>query len=125
MEGIFILLAVMLVVLMFITFELSSIARLIRQDFADMYEYEREQIADEREENEDVRDQLSETELALLARDEEFEQRITRMKQELASVHTVRHNPTIAEESHPHVKNLPHNIIPDVKSTLPDVEYAE
>lgn len=85
-------------------------------------------IADEREEREqiaDVRDELSENEIARLQRDQAFDQRINRIKAELDKSQYILRKGTVAEEGHPLVKNLPHNIIPDTRDNDPDVEYTE
>lgn len=68
--------------------------------------------------------ELSIYEKQRLQRDLEFDERINKLKDELARRTTRIHQGTIAEELHPNVHNLPHNIIPNYES-LPDVEVAE
>ena len=68
--------------------------------------------------------ELTEYELECLARDTEFDNRILRMKEELANnVHVERHG-TVAEELDPMVKNLPHNTV-HTRYDIADVEVAE
>lgn len=65
--------------------------------------------------------ELTEYELECLARDTEFDNRILRMKEELAShVHIEQHG-TTAEELDPMVKNLPHDSV----KTMYDVSVDE
>jgi len=73
----------------------------------------------------DVRDQLSSYELERLEREDNFDQRIARLKDELADTKNVLRHGINAEETHPLVKNLPHNIISDKHGELPDVEYID
>lgn len=57
-------------------------------------------------------------------RNQQFNDRIMKIKNELAMQQAVRENEsTVAEETHPLVKNLPHNTISTKR--VPDVEYAE
>jgi len=67
---------------------------------------------------------LSPQEIDRLERDDSFDERIKRIKNELAMEQNVMKHGITAEEGHPLVKNLPHNIIPD-KNELPDVEYTD
>lgn len=70
------------------------------------------------------KEQLTTYELERLEREEEFDDRISRLKDELASQQRIIHNSTIAEELHPLVKNLPHNAIKTNNDNLPDVEVT-
>lgn len=68
--------------------------------------------------------ELTETELLIIEREAEFDLRISKMKEELASrIPEKKSNPTEAVSLHPLVQNLPHNIIMDSYDSLPDVEY--
>lgn len=60
-----------------------------------------------------------------LKRDQEFDDRITRMKSELASTQPQATSPYDAEILHPDIENLPHDTIKDKPTELPDVEYAK
>lgn len=81
------------------------------------------QVADEHhaESTVDV-DPFSEEEIK---RKKEFNERIARIKDELARENSKRMNKSTesAESLHPDVYNLPHDSIPT--STIPDVEYAD
>lgn len=66
-------------------------------------------------------DELSQNELARLARKREFDKRIAEMREELGFETYGTH----ADETHPDVKNLPHNIIPTSLYDLPSVEIAD
>ena len=68
---------------------------------------------------------LTSYELERLRREDEFDDRITRLKEELASQQNIIKRGTNAEELHPLVKNLPHNIIRDKEDHLPDVEFTD
>ena len=69
--------------------------------------------------------ELTESEIARIEREAEFDLRIAQMKDELALRHPGRtENMTDAPVFHPNVQNLPHNIIPDLYDSLPDVEYS-
>lgn len=80
-------------------------------------------IADERAEVVEEVDPFSEAEVKRKA---EFNNRISRIKEELA-LETARRKNKVPGESavslHPDVYNLPHDSIPT--STIPDVEYAD
>ena len=65
--------------------------------------------------------ELTEYEIECLTRDTEFDNRILRMKEELASHSHVERHGTIAEELDPMVKNLPHNSV----ETMYDVSVDE
>jgi hypothetical protein len=68
---------------------------------------------------------LSDGELARLERERDFDQRISRMKNEIADKHATPRKGTVAESLHPDVINLPHNIIPNhTNDDLPDVEIT-
>ena len=68
---------------------------------------------------------LSSYELERLEREQNFDRRIAELKEELAKQQSVIRSGISAEELHPLVKNLPHNIIAESHSNIPDVEYAE
>lgn len=73
----------------------------------------------------DVDEFLSVNEKVLL-REKEYDFRIAQMKDRLAAqTPTPRPNQRPAEELHPDVKNLPHNIIDAKGEDLPDVEDTE
>lgn len=78
------------------------------------------QIADVR--NDDLTD-LTENERMVLDRDASFDNRIARIKDELAGSQNAERKGTVADELHPDVKNLPHDIIRE-RDSLPDVEYT-
>lgn len=68
---------------------------------------------------------LSSYELERLEREQNFDRRIAELKEELAKQQSIIRSGISAEELHPLVKNLPHNIIAESHSDIPDVEYAE
>lgn len=68
--------------------------------------------------------ELTQYEMERLEREEQFDQRITRLKEEMASVKDYAKQGVEAEELHPLVKNLPHDVIRE-RNDLPDVEYTE
>ena len=82
------------------------------------------QITDERTST-SFKEQLTSYELERLEREDEFDERIAKLKEELANQQHILHIATTAEEFHPLVKNLPHDIIKTKYDTLPDVEYVE
>lgn len=119
----------------FITFlELQSVkmeleSMFFRQQIADVPV----QGADDSEETPDVSEEttsideqvLTENEIARIQREFEFDQRIKQMKEELANrTADGSRRGTEAEQLHPHVHNLPHNIIADFYDDLPDVEIS-
>lgn len=68
---------------------------------------------------------LTEGEIARIHREQEFDQRIKAMKEELAfRTPDVPRKGSEAMQLHPHVHNLPHNIISDFYDDLPDVEES-
>lgn len=67
-----------------------------------------EEVADE---HEDDLVGLTEHEKEMLHRQNEFDARIARIKEEVSLRNAKTHTPAEAEELHPDVKNLPHNII--------------
>lgn len=69
---------------------------------------------------------LTAYELERLEREEEFNTRIARIKEELAMQQAIISRSTKdADELHPLVKNLPHNSISERYNNTPDIEYAE
>lgn len=66
-------------------------------------------------------EELTQNELARLARKEAFDRRIAEMREELGYEQYGTHG----EELMPEVKNLPHNIIPTSLYDLPSVEIAD
>jgi hypothetical protein len=68
---------------------------------------------------------LTVDEIAHLTREQNFDERIARIKDELANKVADSRPSTsrVADELHPAVHNLPHNIIMDY-NTLPDVEIT-
>jgi hypothetical protein len=70
--------------------------------------------------------ELTKLERERLAREESFELRIARMKEELATrLPDVERKGTEAYSLHPDVHNLPHHVIADQYDNLPDVEITE
>jgi len=67
---------------------------------------------------------LTEFEQEELRKQQAFDERISALKDELASHQSEKHG-TTADELHPLVKNLPHNSIRIREMMPPDVEYAE
>lgn len=76
------------------------------------------QVADKREEHE-----LTSYELERLEREEQFDSRINKLKEELAQQQAfIERTGVMADELHPLVKNLPHTNIGEKE---PDMEYAD
>ena len=71
------------------------------------------------------REQLTSYELERLEREEEFDKRINRLKEELANQQSVIRKGVLADELHPSVYNIPHDAIDKKIDVLPDVEVAE
>jgi predicted Holliday junction resolvase-like endonuclease len=69
--------------------------------------------------------ELSSYELQRLEREESFDSRIAELKEELALQQNIIRHGVIAEELHPNVHNLPHEIIDHQINSLPDVEISE
>lgn len=72
-------------------------------------------------------DLLTKEEMERFSREESFDERIRKMKDELAHNTADKlptHSTSVAEELHPDVHNLPHNIINDTY-VLPDVEITD
>ena len=69
------------------------------------------------------KEELTPYELECLEREDEFDRRIKRLNDELGETQHVMRRGINAEELHPLVHNLPHNIIKTRE--LPDVEYSE
>lgn len=76
---------------------------------------------DEEEENIMYFNSISEH---VLEREAEFEERIARIKGELALSNITEHKPSHALELHPNVKNLPHNSVNGLINRS-GIEYAE
>lgn len=72
-----------------------------------------------------IKPYLSSYDLERLEREQSFDRRIAELKEELAKQQSVIRSGISAEELHPLVKNLPHNIIAESHSNIPDVEYAD
>ena len=72
-----------------------------------------------------IKPYLSSYDLERLEREQSFDRRIAELKEELAKQQSVIRSGITAEELHPLVKNLPHNIIAESHSNIPDVEYAD
>ena len=79
------------------------------------------QLADERFDERE----LTSYELERLEREEEFDKRINRLKDELSQQQKVIRHGFTADELHPSVHNLPHNTVQTKYDVLPDVEIAE
>jgi hypothetical protein len=89
------------------------------------YEEEESELDESIEEYVDLTD-LTKLERERLAREESFELRISRMKEELATrLPDVERKGTEAYTLHPDVHNLPHDVIADQYDNLPDVEITE
>lgn len=70
--------------------------------------------------------ELTDYELARVEREAEFDLRISRMKEELASqLPDVHRTGYVADVLHPGIQNLPHDIIRDSYDDLPDVEITQ
>lgn len=69
--------------------------------------------------------ELTSYELERLEREEEFDERINRLKEELAEQHNVIRKGTTADELHPLVHNLPHDSVQTKYDVYPDVEVSE
>lgn len=61
----------------------------------------------------------------IILRESAYDQRISEMKERLASTVPDKRVATHAQELHPDVKNLPHSVIDGKSGVLPDVEYAD
>lgn len=116
-----------LFLLYIITLKLDSILRVLCAQTPDVYD----EMPDVHEQHAtpevqpDLSD-LTEHERITLQREMDFDERIKRIKDELANevANTRTYTLEPAQELHPNVKNLPHNIIKDY-TTLPDVEISE
>lgn len=82
------------------------------------------QIPDEHQSTFDKRE-LTSYELERLEREEQFDQRINRLKEELAAQNDILRRGTSADELHPLVHNLPHDSVQTVYDIYPDMEVAE
>lgn len=69
--------------------------------------------------------QLTAYELERLEREEEFDSRINRLKEELSNQQQIIRKGVSADELHPLVYNLPHDIIQNKYDVMPDVEVAD
>jgi predicted Holliday junction resolvase-like endonuclease len=69
--------------------------------------------------------QLTSYELERLEREEQFDARITALKEELAKQQHIIRRGTIADELHPLVHNLPHDVIGDKHDLSSFIEVAE
>lgn len=76
--------------------------------------------ADERDEK-----HLTTYELERLEREEEFDSRINKMKEELALQQQILRHGTVADELHPLVRNLPHDVIKYISSEDDVEEIAD
>ena len=103
----------------------------VHEELTKQYDALFQQIADVRAELLEVlgsatlKPYLSSYELERLEREQNFDRRIAELKEELAKQQSVIRSGISAEELHPLVKNLPHNIIAESHSNIPDVEYAD
>ena len=71
------------------------------------------------------KNELTAYELERLEREEEFDERINRLKEELSNQQQIIRKGVSADELHPLVHNLPHDIIQNKYDVLPDVEVAD
>lgn len=117
MELMFIVGVLMCLVLMgqFVMFQRISD---LRREYAETHA----QVADAHENTHQEEDYLSDEQIA---RNQAFQERIERIKNELARGEQGNRSGYSADELHPNVKNLPHNTIEQSNSRIPDVEYAD
>ena len=69
--------------------------------------------------------ELTSYELERLEREEEFDSRINRLKDELSQQQNIIRKGVTAEELHPSVHNLPHDTVHTKYDVYPDMEVAE
>jgi CII-binding regulator of phage lambda lysogenization HflD len=69
--------------------------------------------------------ELTSYELQRLEREEKLDERVNRLKDELALQRRITHQATVADELHPMVHNLPHDVIDKKLDYHPDVEVSE
>ena len=130
MIGAFLIFQVIQFVLMFFTVK-YLLTTYVHETTTKQYESLSNQIADVRAEllealgSATLKPYLSSYELERLEREQSFDRRIAELKEELAKQQSVIRSGISAEELHPLVKNLPHNIIAEKHSDIPDVEYAD
>lgn len=71
-------------------------------------------------------DFLTSYEIEKLEREAKFDERIERLKNEIAEEHPINTHSEPAEELHPNVHNIPHEVIKDTSEPiLPDVEITK
>ena len=130
MIGVFVIFQVIQFVLMFFVVK-HLLTTYVHEEITKQYGALSHQIADVRAEllealgSATLKPYLSSYELERLEREQSFDRRIAELKEELAKQQSVIRSGISAEELHPLVKNLPHNIIAEKHSDIPDVEYAE
>ena len=130
MIGIFLIFQVIQFVLMFFVVK-YLLTTYVHEATTKQYGALSHQIADVRAEllealgSATLKPYLSSYELERLEREQSFDRRIAELKEELAKQQSVIRSGISAEELHPLVKNLPHNIIAEKHSDIPDVEYAD
>lgn len=130
MIGIFLIFQAIQFVLMFFVVK-HLLTSYVHEEITKQYGALAHQIADVRAElleglgSATLKPYLSSYELERLEREQNFDRRIAELKEELAKQQSVIRSGISAEELHPLVKNLPHNIIAEKHSDIPDVEYAE
>lgn len=130
MIGAFLIFQVIQFVLMFFVVK-HLLTTYVHEVATKQYESLSHQIADVRAEllealgSATLKPYLSSYELERLEREQNFDRRIAELKEELAKQQSVIRSGISAEELHPLVKNLPHNIIAEKHSDIPDVEYAD
>ena len=69
--------------------------------------------------------ELTSYELERLEREEEFDSRINRLKDELSQQQNIIRKGVTAEELHPSVHNLPHDTVQTKYDVYPDMEVAD
>lgn len=111
-----------IILFFFLSFDVLIVrfVKFLASKIAPRYEKNVEHVRDDYDE-----DFFSIDERERIKREREFDDRINRMKDELADKHVVQRKGTTAETLHPDVRNLPHNIIPNhTNDDLPDVEIT-
>lgn len=108
-----------------LTYSIAQVADLRREvsDLHTLYGEEIEDISSDAMETSSQEDTMYEEFLA--ERNTQFEERITRIKDELGKENTPQKPATTADILHPHVENLPHDSVPDYDTRLLSVEYSE
>lgn len=110
-----IIFSIVLIGFIFILFYLRKLTGMLNSTMSTF------QTADERV----YKDELTSYELERLEREEQFDNRINRLKDELAQQQHIIRTGIIADELHPSVHNLPHDSVQTKYDVYPDMEVAE